>query len=89
MWKERHVETEVQDITHRLDLAAEHIHGVRDDLEDIERYTHRQDDRINTETPCLRKAVPHVREYVKHPERSAEQVVDHVREEVRVLEIAE
>ena len=58
-------------------------------MEDIERYTYRQNNRIYAETACFRKTVTHVRENIKHPKTRSEQVVHHVCEEIGVLEISQ
>jgi len=87
--EERHVETEVQDVLHRLDPSMEHIRRIGDDLEDEERDAHRQHDRIDTEPSRFGETVADIGEDIKHPKTRSEQVVDHVREEIRVFEIGE
>lgn len=87
--EERDIETEVEDVLDRLDLPAVNIHGVGDNLEDIERYTHRQDDAIDEEASVMAETVANVGEYIEDLNRRAEQVVEDVREEVRVLEVEE
>ena len=61
--------------------------GVGNDLKDIERYTHRQDNRVHGEASGLREPVADIGEDIKDLKTRAEEVVDHIREEVRVLEI--
>lgn len=87
--EERDVEAEVEDVFHRLNLAAVDIHGVGDNLEDIERYAHRQDNAVHEETSIVAETVAYISEDIEDLNRRAEQVVEDVREEVRVLEVEE
>ena len=85
--EEGDVETKIEDVFHRLYASAIDIDGIRDDLEYIERDTHRQDDRIHAETSRFGKSVADVRKDIKDPESRSEEVIDHVCEEIGVLKI--
>ena len=89
MREEGDVEPKIQDVLHRLNLPPEDIAGIGDDLEGIERDSHRQYDGIDIKPPCLGEAVADIREDVKDSEVRAKPVVDDVCEEVRVFEIEE
>ena len=65
----------------------EDIGRVGDDLEQVERDADRQDNRIHHETSVLAEAVAYVREQIKHLQVRPEDVVNHVREEICVLEV--
>ena len=89
MRKETDVEAEIQDVLHRLNTSAEHVGRIRDHLEHIERDTHRQHNRVHREATCLGKTVAYVRKDVEYAESRAQQVVDHVREEIGVLKVSQ
>ena len=65
MREEGHIETEIEDVLHRFNLAAEDIDGIGDDLKGIERNAHRQDDGIDRETPGFAKSVTDISEDIE------------------------
>ena len=87
--KERHIEPEIKQVTHRPYPTVKDIGGVGDDLEQVERDADRQDNCIHHEPAVFAEAVADVREQIKHLQVRPEDVVDHVREEVRILEICQ
>ena len=85
--KETDVEAKVEDVVDGFDAVAIHIHDVTDSLEGIKRNAHRQQDGIDAEAVGVGQFVAYQREDVKHLEIKAKQVVDHIGDEVGVLEI--
>ena len=87
--EETQVETEVQEILHRLYLAAFYVHDIAHRLEGKERYTYRQDDGVYAED-C--RTGEHVKEFTQNIMdlyRQPEEVVQEVGEEVCILEICQ
>lgn len=87
--EEGNIEAEVQQVADRNYLAAIDVRGVGDDLEDIETDADGQDDAADIETSALGKAVADICEDIEYAEAGAEEVVDHVGEEIGVLEVRE
>ena len=95
--KEAQVEAEIQEIPHRLDAAlvfgcgstSGDIHDIADSLEDKEGDADREEDRINAENSGTDHRIAPGSYPVFHDERSAEQIVQHIRYEIGVFIITE
>ena len=73
-----------------------HFHGIFyipegemiGELEEVEGYTNRQNDFVHHEAPAVAKAVADIGEDIKDSKLRTEDVVDDIREEIGILEIA-
>ena len=86
--EETDIEAEIEDVAHRLDAPAIHIHDVADGLEGIEGDAYRQQDDIDAEAVAARDLIAHPREDVEHTELEARQVVDDIGQEIGIFEVA-
>ena len=87
--EERQEEAEIQELAERFDLPPLHVHDVADGLEREEGDAHGQDDGVHAEGRRARDPVHQLAQHVMHLDGQAEQVVQEVRDEVRVLEIGQ
>ena len=87
--EEAQVKAEVQEIGHRGNLAALHVHNIAHRLEGEEGNTHRQHDGIYPENGRAGKHIQEFSQDIVYLDGQAEEVVHEVRDEIGVLEIGQ
>ena len=87
--KEAKVETEIEEISHRLGLPSEYVNHVAHRLEREEGYSHRQEYAVHAESLPASNHVSELSDGIMHCERSPEEIIHDIGQEVGVFVIAQ